>query len=877
MKKAVTLLISLFFAIGLSSAQNVYFSGNGNGLGKIWKNNTLVYSISDTVGVVINDMKVANDSTIYHAGRTFSNLQSHVWLNDSVVFTADGDYLISSLALDGNGWMAAGDNKVWQNGETLYEYIIDSTVSCGIYALAVDTITGDLYAGGSIVTPGVYACVWKNDTIFWQCPGWSEVNDLCFDGDNLYAAGFVYTNDGIDGALWQNDSIIFQIEGDITAVAAYNGSIYWAGHSLAENTLYIWQDGEMLYDHPCDSNSRINDLVVNEYGVFYAGRMNDTAMVWKDGEVLYVPEDCEDISSICVLPTPPVTLFTINVESNNPDWGTVTGGGSYPYGDTIQIEAIPNVGHEFLTWEDGIVDNPRDIVVTQDSTFTALFARLQYAIEVVSDHPGWGTVTGGGTFYYGDTIQIEATPYMGFAFAGWDDGNMQNPRTVIVTQDATFTAQFEIRQCVITTEVYPENSGTVNGGGTYNYGTTVHLTAHSNYGYVFSQWNDGNISNPRSIFVEGDATYTAVFTPLQYEITTECDPVEGGTVTGAGTYDYGSTVSLTAIPNENYIFLCWSDGMASNPRNITVTGNANYKALFHYQGAPQHTITVLANDPTLGTVTGSGTYPEGVTIEIMAIPFENVIFNGWDDGNNDNPRSITVTQDMTLTALFETATPVETYTIIVSSANPFQGTVYGSGTYPVNTVVNIGATPTTGFYFSGWQDGDVNNPRTIIVTEDAEYVASFSQNPVETYTVTVLFDESEGFILGAGTYNAGAIASIAAIPADGFYFKKWSDGSTDNPKEVVVDHDIVLAAFFEGTGVDEADFRMVSLYPNPADDKITIEGLEGEHEISIYNTMGVKVMATELQEAGELHINELLPGLYLICIDGQHMMRFIKK
>ena len=171
----------------------------------------------------------------------------------------------------------------------------------------------------------------------------------------------------------------------------------------------------------------------------------------------------------------------------------------------------------------------------------------------------------------------------------------------------------------------------------------------------------------------------------------------------------------------------------------------------------------------------------------------------------------------------------------------------------------------------------MNNPRTITVTGDAEYVASFSTNPTVTYTVTVYYDETQGFIIGAGTYNAGATASLAAIPADGYYFKKWGDGNTDNPREILVDHDIVLAAFFEGTGVDEEGFENVSLYPNPANDKIRIEGLEGEHEISIFNAMGMKVMAVTLQDEGEIHIDELSAGLYLLRIDEKYTMRFVKR
>ena len=1038
MKKAFILITALICLCGFAQAQDVYVSGNHFTTGKVLKNNTLLYSLTDSLDIQLRGIQVAEDGTVYGAGSAFNSdgVYGRVWMNDSCVFVSDNGTYFDHIALNGNDWIVAGFNNIWQNGELLYSYNHGED-ECHIQGLAVDETTGDIYAGGAISfnSDSLYhASIWKNDLLLWMADSTSSIQSICFDGDNLYAAGFMVENDSITyGVIWQNDSIIYQLENaNFGHIAAFEGSIYWTGISLTDTIVYIWQDGEVLYALP--ELSGINNLVVNEYGVYYT----DAQTVYKDGEVLYQPDECI-ISGLVVLPsetpqpgpepkllpwfdgfeadstwadwtvldfdgntaigwernddeaatddysarhlafdniqegwliTPPLylqsysdsawvsfktlevnpssytssqvmisttgtelsdfteiwsqdnpsntwdsihidlteyqgdtiylafkysghhghdwyiddvnvdeslTLYTITVESNNPDWGTVSGGGTYPFGDTIQIEAIPNIGHEFLTWNDGLVDNPRDIVVTHDSTFVALFAISQYTIEVISDHPGWGTVTGGGTYYYGDTIQIQATPYMGFAFAGWDDGIMDNPRTVIVTEDHTFTAQFEIRQCVITTMVYPENSGTVNGGGTYNYGSTVHLTAHSNTGYTFSQWDDGNITNPRSIFVEGDATYTAVFTPLQYEITTECDPVEGGTVTGAGIYDYGTIASLTATPNENYIFLCWSDGIASNPRNVTVTGNANYKALFYLQGTPQYTITVLPNDPALGTVTGGGTYPQGSTIEISATPFENVAFRGWDDGNTDNPRSITITSNMTFTALFEAIQPGETYTITVRSENPLMGTVYGSGTYPVNTIINIGASPNQGFYFSGWQDGDMNNPRTITVTGDAEYIASFSTNPTVTYTVTVYYDETQGFIIGAGTYNAGATASLAAIPADGYYFKKWGDGNTDNPREILVDHDIVLAAFFEGTGVDEEGFENVSLYPNPANDKIRIEGLEGEHEISIFNAMGMKVMAVTLQDEGEIRIDELSAGLYLLRIDEKYTMRFVKR
>jgi hypothetical protein len=1038
MKKAITLFIALFFALGWASAQDVYFCGSGNSTGKIWKNDTLIFSISDSISFQLEDLQVANDRTVYTAGYASDYSQGYVlgriWANDSCLFTSDTNTYFNHLVLNGEGWTAAGGNSVWQNGEALYTYTYGEH-SCLIQSIAIDTINNDFYAGGIIETleGDFYACIWKNDTLLWLEERGSSVEDLCFEGEDLYAAGFLNDNDTWYGIIWQNDSIIVQTENaNFYSVVSYDGSLYWTGS--CNDTAYVWQDGEVLYTHP--NCSGISALRVNEFGVYYKGSINGTATVLKDGEILYQPEGCSVITGLAVLPTevpqpqveplalpwfdgfevdstwtdwtildfdgntviawertdedaatgdfsarhlacdniqegwlisPPLhlnfycdstwmsfktmevnpsnytsssllisttgtqlsdfteiwsqdnpsstwdsihidlsayqgntiylafkytghhghdwyiddinveealTLYDITVESSNPDWGTVTGSGSYPHGETVQIEALPNIGREFLCWDDGIASNPRDIVVLQDSTFVALFAISQYTIEVVSDNPMMGTVTGGGTYQYGDTIVIAATPYIGFEFVSWTDGNTDNPRTIIVTENATYTAHFSLLQCVIKTEVTPEGAGTVDGGGTYDYGSTVQLIVHNNTGYRFQMWDDGNITNPRTIFVEGDAIYIAVFEPLPYEITTECDPVEGGTVSGAGTYYYGTTATLTATPNENYSFLCWSDGIASNPRTVTVTGNANYKALFHLNSTPQYTITVTSNNPMWGTVTGSGTYPQGSIAEISAIPNEESVFTGWDDGNTDNPRSIVVTQDMEFMAIF---TKIETYTITVRPENPLLGTTYGSGEYTLNQIVNIGATPTTGYNFSGWQDGNMDNPRTIIVTGDAEYIASFSQEPVLTYTITVLCDETQGFILGAGTYIAGSLATIAAIPADGFVFVRWSDGTTDNPKEVIVDQDIVLAAFFEFTSVDENSTETVSLYPNPADDKLYLEGLEEGCEISIFNALGMKVKTTTLQGDSEINISDLPAGLYLVRMGNRHTLKFIKK
>ncbi|MCQ2276864.1 MAG: hypothetical protein MJZ87_07980 [Bacteroidales bacterium] len=66
----------------------------------------------------------------------------------------------------------------------------------------------------------------------------------------------------------------------------------------------------------------------------------------------------------------------------------------------------------------------------------------------------------------------------------------------------------------------------------------------------------------------------------QYTITANANDATMGTVNGGGTYDVNSVVTLTAVANEGYEFVAWNDGNTENPRQITVTADAEYTATF---------------------------------------------------------------------------------------------------------------------------------------------------------------------------------------------------------------------------------------------------------------------------------------------------------
>jgi hypothetical protein len=197
----------------------------------------------------------------------------------------------------------------------------------------------------------------------------------------------------------------------------------------------------------------------------------------------------------------------------------------------------------------------------------------------------------------------------------------------------------------------------VEGEDEYPYLSTVTITAIASEHSHFVQWGDGNTTNPRMLTVTSDTSFTAYFAlDQQFQITVTANDTTMGSVTGSGTYFIGETATITATTNEHYYFAQWSDGVTSNPRVITVTGDMTYTAVFE---PVMYTLTVDANDYSMGQVTGGGSYAYGTEVTIEARAFGGYHFLGWNDGVMDEQRTVTVTADATYTALFEQNTGID--------------------------------------------------------------------------------------------------------------------------------------------------------------------------------------------------------------------------
>ena len=177
-----------------------------------------------------------------------------------------------------------------------------------------------------------------------------------------------------------------------------------------------------------------------------------------------------------------------------------------------------------------------------------------------------------------DDMQLIATPYNGYHFVKWSDGNTDNPRTFELTRDTTFTALFAPNQCTVSLQC-DDNQGSVEGAGVFDYLTEVQISATPAYGYHFTFWSDGNTANPRTITVTKDVALTANFAINKYALNVSCN-AEQGSVTGSGSYNYLSNRTIEATSNYGYHFTKWSDGNTDNPRTIELRQNTTLEAIF---------------------------------------------------------------------------------------------------------------------------------------------------------------------------------------------------------------------------------------------------------------------------------------------------------
>ena len=336
------------------------------------------------------------------------------------------------------------------------------------------------------------------------------------------------------------------------------------------------------------------------------------------------------LALVAIATTVQAQTYTITVSAYPEDFGTVSGGGTYAYGDTVTLTATPKEGHYLQYWSDGqsIVskNSTYSFTVTGDRELTAWFGGGSYTVRVTAEGGGDVKVGGKGeeiTVEGGRPVTAKAIPHNDYFFAGWIEADKwvpvnkwsslnannelefvsRNPEFYfIVGKDRHLKAVFLPQRCNLKVwmHIYDRDKPHINKVLAYNewrdwgVGFVNKIVPPDGNGFV--EWTSANIKTKDTsgaIIVNDSvvsfgvqpiaqaATLAFVFRNYDLRINASASSEDGGTVSGGGSFDYGEEVTLTATPNEGYQFVCWTEnqliwGAPSYSSPIEVSTEASY-------------------------------------------------------------------------------------------------------------------------------------------------------------------------------------------------------------------------------------------------------------------------------------------------------------
>ncbi len=137
----------------------------------------------------------------------------------------------------------------------------------------------------------------------------------------------------------------------------------------------------------------------------------------------------------------------------------------------------------------------------------------------------------------------------------------------------------------------------------------------------------------------------------------------------------------------------------------------------------EYTLTVTAGDG--GTVNGGGTFTQGTQVTITANSNSGYTFGGWSNGSNDNPLTVILNSNISISANFE---QLPSFNLTVNAQEGGEVSSNG-GDYPQGTLISLTAIPSEGFIFTGWSNGLTDQTIDIVMVENIELTALFDVDP----------------------------------------------------------------------------------------------------------------------------------------------------
>lgn len=207
------------------------------------------------------------------------------------------------------------------------------------------------------------------------------------------------------------------------------------------------------------------------------------------------------------------------------------------------------------------------IVVASD--FIDGYINAKLLVELINQPDTAGVALGGGYYFPEENVTITSIPEVGYHFVNWTtDGDTVSTDSLYTFtkqfSNDTLTANYNPNLYKLSLIASPTEGGEVFGAGTYDYGELVTASAVPVEGYEFLYWKLGDEIVSFDFFYSfdmphNDVILTAFFEILVLTVTATPNNPDFGTAEGGGDFYYGETVTLTAMPNENYKFVVWTE------------------------------------------------------------------------------------------------------------------------------------------------------------------------------------------------------------------------------------------------------------------------------------------------------------------------------
>ena len=477
-------------------------------------------------------------------------------------------------------------------------------------------------------------------------------------------------------------------------------------------------------------------------------------------------------------------------------------GGGTPSPSTITKEyntalgTLPTctrTGYTFLGWytaSSGGTKISTTTVVTKDITYYAQWSINSYTLTF---NPNGGTVTPTSkNLEYNSAYGTLPTPTRAsdaqytYTFAGWytaaTGGTQVTTATKMAAKDTTVYAHWtsNIRSYTVS---YQTTYGTLNKTSqsvAYNSKGSCTLTMPDNtteFTYTFVGWytaaNGGGTKVGSELTLEtpaitGTVTYYAYVTRSTKSYTHTFNPNGGGTVSPSTiTKAYNTALgTLPTVSRTGYTFVGWFDTSAASggtqaTTTTKVTGTKtwyarwsinSYTFTFDKNGGNTPSVTAITKEYN----TAIGTLP---TCTRSADNTYTYTFAGWfDTSASSGGTKLTTTTKVTSNKTWYARWTISTrqYKLTVTAGTG--GTVSGGGTYNYNASVTLKATANSGYHFVKWSDGNTSATRTVTVTKDATYTATFEQDPYLNLDKTSLEFEASG-----GTQTVNVTSNVSWI------------------------------------------------------------------------------------------------------------------